>query len=393
MDIEQLNKRIQWVEEERRKEKDTLAFLENRVVAFEGSITGFSEQMKELASEITRLTTIVQRMDNFDNALLQQRTETRRSLDEISKEISVRMEESDKLRQVQVKPLENSLVELKKDLDAYTGLEKAIQLRIDEEMRLRRLIDETRAMIQNVRIEEEEYTRTVRLLEDGRRQDAKRIVDLQGEVAALRKRADDARGQLELINNTLRKNEARITEFNMVESERKEAINSFLDRQNLQTVERDRVWNEWQSRFSTIEKQAIDTEERFITLDSMQRDVHRAQGVLDELSQRVERRINELTEVQRLSEERFRQEWVTFRADDQKRWTNYSLTQEEQRNEMLRQFERMSERVTHLEDGLQEVQDLIDQTNDTAAKRLQTLLESAHEWVTDFERIVRRSGS
>jgi chromosome segregation ATPase len=260
-------------------------------------------------------------------------------------------------------------------------------------MRLRRMIDETRAMIQNVRIEEEEYTRTVRLLEDGRRQDSKRILDLQGEVSALRKRADDARGQLELINNSLRKNETRINEFSVVESERKEAINSFLDRQNLQTVERDRIWNEWQTRFSTIEQQAADTEERFISLDSMQRDVRRAQGVLDELSQRVERRINELTEVQRLSEERFRQEWVTFRADDQKRWTNYALTQEEQRNEMLRQFERMSERVTHLEDGLQEVQDLIDQSNDTAAKRLQSILESAHEWVTDFERVVRRTGS
>jgi uncharacterized protein YnzC (UPF0291/DUF896 family) len=110
------------------------------------------------------------------------------------------------------------------------------------------------------------------------------------------------------------------------------------------------------------------------------------------LSQRVERRISELTEVQRLTEDRFRQEWVTFRADDQKRWTNYSLTQEEQRNEMLRQLERISERATHLEDGLQEVQDLIDQTNDVTAKRLQSMLASTHESVTDFERIVRRSG-
>ena len=31
-----------------------------------------------------------------------------------------------------------------------------------------------------------------------------------------------------------------------------------------------------------------------------------------------------------LTEERFRQEWVNFKADDQKRWTNYTLAQEEQ---------------------------------------------------------------
>ena len=43
------------------------------------------------------------------------------------------------------------------------------------------------------------------------------------------------------------------------------------------------------------------------------------------MKQRFDRRLNEITEMQRLVEERFRQEWVSFKADDQKRWTNYTL--------------------------------------------------------------------
>ncbi len=106
---------------------------------------------------------------------------------------------------------------------------------------------------------------------------------------------------------------------------------------------------------------------------------------MDELAQKVDRRINEITEIQRLSEERFRQEWVTFKADDQKRWTNYTLTLEEQRNEATRQYEKLGERVTLLEDNTQEIQDVLHQINEQTEKRLQSLLSIVHNWVSSYD--------
>jgi hypothetical protein len=98
-----------------------------------------------------------------------------------------------------------------------------------------------------------------------------------------------------------------------------------------------------------------------------------------------------MTEIQRLSEERFRQEWVTFKADDQKRWTNYTLTQEEQRGESLRQNERLGERLSRVEDTMEEIQDLLAQTNELSEKRLQSLLATVHEWVSTYERSLGRA--
>jgi hypothetical protein len=112
---------------------------------------------------------------------------------------------------------------------------------------------------------------------------------------------------------------------------------------------------------------------------------------MEEVTQKVERRINEITEIQRLAEERFRQEWVTFRADDQKRWTNYTLTMEEQHSESQRLYDRLAEKVTQLEDTLQDVQDLLHQANEHTEKRLQTQLALLHEWITSYERSVGRS--
>jgi hypothetical protein len=185
--------------------------------------------------------------------------------------------------------------------------------------------------------------------------------------------------------------ETRLNELVTVESERREVMSGFLDKQAVTQVERERTWKEWQVRFENVEKQSVEVESQLLVLDTTHREAKRAQSVLEDLTQRVERRINEITEIQRLSEDRFRQEWVTFKADDQKRWTNYTLTQEEQRNEAVRQYEILAEKATHLEDELQEVQDMLEQANEPAEKRLQSLLAMTHEWVSSYERSVGRT--
>jgi chromosome segregation ATPase len=386
MDIDQLQKRIQWVEEDRRKEKDSIALLESKLVTLEGNLSASLQQNKNVNSEITRLSAIITRMDQYDQALVKTRLENKQAIDDLDKTIRLRVDEAEKVQRVQLKSIDTTFADLQKQLEIIPKLDRNIQARVDIEIAMRRSLDELRGKIDTVRIEEEEYTRTMRLLEDGRRQDAKRIVDLQGEVNAMRKRMDDQRGQNELINTNLRKIETRLNELITVEDERREAMTQFLNKQAITQVERERTWKEWQTRFDTIEKQGVDIESQLVSLDNTHREVKRIQTNLEELTQRVERRISEITEIQRLSEDRFRQEWVTFKADDQKRWTNYTLTQEEQRNEAARQYGKLIEQTTHIEDELQDVKDLMQQANELVEKRLQTILTVAHEWVTTYER-------
>jgi len=390
MDLEQLQKRIQWVEEDRRKEKDALAMLESRLSTLEGSLAAPQQQIKELSGEVTRLSTVVTRMDQYDQTIQQARLEAKRTVEELEKEIKSRNDEIEKARRLEIKSLDTNHAELKKELEMLPRLEKSIQTRAEDNAQTRRALEELRGRVDEVHTEEQEYTRTFRVLEDSRRQDAKRIVDLQGEITALRKRVDDQRGQTELLNNSQRKVETRLTELATVEGERRDAMTSFLDKQAMSQVERERTWREWQTRFETIEKQALDIEGQLLSLDTTNRDVKRAQTIVEDLSQKVERRINEITEIQRLSEDRFRQEWVTFKADDQKRWTNYTLNQEEQRNEGTRQFDKLSERSTQMDDDLQELKDMLQQANELAEKRLQSLLALAHEWVTSYEQTMGR---
>ncbi len=388
MEFDQVLKQLEWINDERRKDKDIISKQEERITAMEGSILAANQQIKDLNSEIIRLTAVVGRMDDFDSALLQQRLEINQQVEEQDKQTKKREEEMEKVRRVEMRSVDTSIAETRKGLEAFSGFNRSLQARVDEDARLSQQIDELRVKVQDLQRSEEEYTRTYRLIEDGRRQDSKRLVDLQGEVAALRKRNDEQRGQLEVVSSNLRKAEGRLTEAMAQDAERQEAQDAFIEKQAMQRVEFDRTWKEWQTQIEKIDRQSSDVEQQFQSLDSTHNDVKRVKGSIEELQARIERRINEITEVQRLGDERFRQEWVTFKADDQKRWTNYTLTQEEQRNELSRNLEQMGDQLVDIKLSQQETQDLNQQMNEETETRLQSLLSLTHDWVAAYERSV-----
>lgn len=391
MELEQIQKQVDWLDDERRKDKDRIGYLEKQLAALEAMLTPLLQQAKDQDSEITHLRAQVTQTEGYSEDFMQVRVEMKQQGDDLLRQARKREEEIEKARRLEIRSLETSIAELRKDLEVLTELRRGMQARVDEESRLSRVIDEVRTRIETIRRSEEEYTRTIRLIDDGRRQDAKRLTDLQGEVTAMRKRLDDQRSKVELSAATLKKLETRVNEMAVIETERREAMSNFLETQALREVEREKLWKEWQNRFQLIEAQTTDVESSLQTLENTHRAVKRSQQQVDELNQKIERRINEITEIQRLSEERFRQEWVTFKADDQKRWTNYTLTMEEQRGESQRFYERLAEKVTELEDTMQEIQDLLSQVNELDGKRLQSLLAMAHEWVAAYERSLGRT--
>jgi chromosome segregation ATPase len=392
MDLEQLQKRMEWLEGERRKDKAIIDTLEHRIAAFEGSLPQLQDGIKEINSEVVRLSMLMARFDQLDANVNSVKIDLTRSIENVDKMRVERDREVEKARLGDLELLNRSISEVRKGLDPIPDLKKAIQGRVEEEYRLSRLIEALEVKLVEGRRSDEEYRRAQKMLEEGQRQDTKRIADLQGELTSIRKRLDEQRGKVDLVSDSLRKIDTRIGEIQSAETERRQAQTVFIDRQNMANLERERVWKDWQGRFEVIERQAAGLDVQLQNLDSTHRAVKRAQDAFDEITQRFERRINELTEMQRLNEERFRQEWVGFRADDQKRWTSYSLVQEEQQREMTRQFERFNERVTQQEDLLQDVQDLVQLITAETQKRLQSLLAMSHAWMEENDRAFGRGG-
>lgn len=384
MDFEQILKRIEWLDEERRKDKSIISSLEDRLMKSEGNITPLMQEIKAVSNELSRIQAVLTRFDQIDSAISQIRIDFPRSLEAVEKLRLEKERELEKVRLADLESLNVSISNVRKGLDPIPEIKKDLVARSEEEKRLIRLIAEVDKKVLESKRSDDEYRRSIKLLEENIRQDSKRILDIQGEVASLRKRVEEQRGKVDLSNETLRKIEMRQNELVNAEVERKQAQTAFIERQSMAQVERDRIWREWQTRFEIIEGQALNLDSQLQILDATQRSIKHAQESFEDITQRFERRINEITEMQRLVEDRFRQEWVSFKADDQKRWSNYMLSNDEQITEANKQFEKLSERLIQLEDSTQDFQDVIQQILETSHRRLQGMLNLIRDQNNEF---------
>ncbi|KUK70311.1 MAG: hypothetical protein XD89_0463, partial [Anaerolineae bacterium 49_20] len=100
---------------------------------------------------------------------------------------------------------------------------------------------------------------------------------------------------------------------------------------------------------------------------------------VDEVTQRFERRINEISEMQRLSDERFRQEWNTFKSDDVKRWSNYLLAQEEQSHTIHQQITQAQEQLEALTDNTVNLQEELNRLASETFQHVQLVLSAYQE--------------
>jgi hypothetical protein len=99
----------------------------------------------------------------------------------------------------------------------------------------------------------------------------------------------------------------------------------------------------------------------------------------------LERRSAEAAEMQRLAEERFRQDWAAFLADDQKRWTTHMLLRDEQWREHDRLNAKQLERLDTLEDQMAEALDLLRHWQAMDAQRLQSLLGLLRDMAAEYD--------
>jgi chromosome segregation ATPase len=387
MDFDQIIKRLDWLDEEHRKDKATIADLSQQIDNLGGDLKAATKKIKELTTQVSKQSTIKARIDQFDEALIQQRTDLIGHVDGLENKRQENLTEIDKRYQLQFTAINKSITEIRKLKEPITGLKQELKASVEEETRLAKLMASWDVRIQDMTQTVAGVQRAVKAAEEPRRQDAKRLADLQGELSAARKRLDESREKADLFADNIRRIDIRLNEILASEADRRQAQTGFIETQSRLQVERDHVWKEWESSRETLQKQSETLSHYLQDWELTLRTVKRAQDTYEDIVQKFERRINEITEMQRLAEDRFRQEWVTFKADDQKRWTSFTLSQDETHKDTHAELTKLVERLTAIEDQTQTQQDVLQQTKDANQQMFQGMLAQIHELLSAYERI------
>jgi chromosome segregation ATPase len=387
MEFDQIGKRLEWLDDQQRKNKTELVGLGERLTSLETSVNALVQQLKTLSQGLAEITPSMARINQFDQMMTKQRTDLSKMIETVDKNTIRREQESLKLRNTELDGLRKMISQLGRTIDPE-DIYKKIQENTRENQRLNLGVQDIRKSVDEAVAQGKELVLAQKAMEEPRRQDTKRLADLQGEIASVRKRAEDAREKTTVHTDIIRNLENRINELLETETSRREEQTTFLAQQSIVTVERDRGWKDWQEKYDLFKQQASNLEVQVVALDDSIRAAKRAQETYNDLNQKLERRIAEVGEMQRLAEDRIRQEWVAYKAEEQKRWTSHSLSQEEIMRDLRKDLDKLEQKATTLDDAGQTLQDQLNQTTETTEKQLQELMNVANEWLIAYERIM-----
>ncbi len=385
MDMDQLAKTVQWLDDERRKDKQEIAALQERLNALGSDNVGLTRKLQQLETDLAASAATLQRVAKIDEILDGYRKEMTRQLEELEQRRAEAARDDERLRKVEREGLNKSFADLRKGMENIGKLERESQARKEEENRISRLVAELQNKVTEFNRYIDERSRSVTVLEEGRRQDAKRITDAQTDLSELRKRVDENRGKLDVVENVARRTEARAGELVTAEAERRSLQTQWVEAQSLAQAERDRTWAELRDKAEATLKTFEEYAHRVEQYAETNREVKRSADELKQTSELLERRITESAEMQRLAEERFRQEWAAFLADDQKRWTTHMLLRDEQWREHDRLTTKQEERIENLEEQLTESLDTLRHLQAVDANRLQSLLTLLREMMAEYD--------
>lgn len=385
METDELEKRLEWLDSERQKTNLELKTLKDQIGGLGNIIDQQKQTISSLKNEIKMMSTTTNRVAQYDDVLEQVKADVQKQLQDFEKKYGTQIKSLEKQSREDQNSVNKRFNEVQAVLPVVADVKKNLQNRIDEESRLSQKIETLGNYFENINNAVNLVTQENKRVSDDVQLSNKRMADIQVETTTFRKRLDEERNRIDLNIENLQRIEGNLKSLIAQETERKQAQAAFIEKNSLTQIERDNAWKLWQEQINEINRLGGDFAQKLISLEATHKAMKQSQAELDDVNMRFDRRINELTEMHRLNEERFRQEWLSFKSDDQKRWTNYQLTQEEQQQEDSRQLSKLIERIIAVEDAAQEAKESINLMNEETDKQLKSFYSVFHDLIESFD--------
>jgi chromosome segregation ATPase len=385
MDQKQLEKKVTWLEKQRQKDAETIARLNEGLKTSEEEHKNLTRQIKELTTELTRIGAAGSKLADLENAMKKHRQDVSKLIEKDAAARGRRDKDREDSFKVELAELSKATMEMREGLRELKEIKDAIAARKDEEIRITRLANEIEKLIEGQVMFDEKKALTLTSLEEGRKQDTKRMTDISTEAGDVRERLELLRGNVESLDERMTRNEQQIGKVVSGEVERRESQELWLEQQLAKMREYEREWKSWKGRFDEFEKRAAEIDERNLAYNETHLTLRQLQGELEGSLERLERRIHEISEMQRLSEDRSKQEWTTFQADEQKRWNTHKLTGDERWREHTRAFDKMSSEVLSINENVKELTLGFNEIKEHDKQRILELLANLREWAAEFE--------
>lgn len=372
LNLGQLAQQIKWMEDERRKDKAQIATLQERLAGQALEIAENARRLQEmdLAQKASQAT--IARLLNTDRVLDEFKTDIVAMISRLDEDRKKSEREMERIRNLSLETLQRQINEIRVEIPRIGKIEDELPTRRAEEKRLAELMVRLPPQIDSAVQLVEERTRGVPYLEEGRRQDLKRLLIVEQESTSHLKKIDLLAGKLQVLEDALGKLPPRFEPLTARLSDHDKQLDDLRSgdfRLQQQVKSFDAVVNQ-------LRDQVVDYTSVLNKLREQALINQRAEAELNSFQETLRMRVAEISEVERLFEERVKKQFEDFLAEFEKRWGKLEPRMDERWHEHERVHRTQDERVERLEGAPAPLQEQITVLRNDHDKFLQAFIDA-----------------
>jgi chromosome segregation ATPase len=387
MDINQLAALIQFVDEERRKDRAQIIQLQEKVDALTRENELRARYAQAVESQLNDLKQQVQKSMGWTSVVEQVRAEFGQMIERIEDQRAKSERESARIRQIEIEALVRQLNEQKREIKPYARYADEFEALKQEDARLNEAISRAQSTVLDIERRLDIPAASISYLEEQRRQDNKRLVALEQEVPDIRKRIEQFPPQLLLLDEAIRRKQTELEEAARI----LEAQSQVIEAQRVADIRRERQFAEYAEIVERLKERADAVAAQITGFVQMREEVRRALNEIPSALDRFEVRLNEVIEIQRDNEARAKRQADEFRDAMDKNWKNFVVSQEEKWHDRDRRIADYEPRLSALEEELPKYQPQILALYEIIDTFSKAYAAAGREWLSQANQMLEKA--
>ncbi len=389
--VKDLQSRITWLDDERRKLNRRLNELEQKLELKERDLGSREQRIQELERQVSSVNSQLSHIPQVDLQLGQFKDEIVQMIEQYDRRRVQSEAEMDRLRRVEQEAIGRELADIRKEQEPIRQLKNEMDLRLAEESRLSNLIGMQKTDFSDLRGRMESWSSNFTFLEEKEKHNARNIADLQTSIVEINKRWEHIYGRLDTINGTALRLESNMQSVSEKQETIRESTKNWMEQIQLGEYERNQKLETWRR---VLEEQSNSIErfnKEWIRFSDQYKEAKMAVDTISQWQEQIEKQQHEASELIRIETNRMQSRWEDFRHENDKQWKNEEVDREQRWAAVNRHEREIREQITLLEEAISKLKEEKDLLWRVQSAQADALKQWPRLWLEEVEKAIEQN--
>lgn len=390
-EVTELRKRLEWLDEERRKSSRKLAELEQRVELRDRELVSRDRRIQDLEKQLTQVTSQLSRVSMIDTQLSQFRDDIVKMIEQYDKRRIEAERELDSLRRVEHEAINREIADVRKGLPTIDRLEQDLALRQAEDTRLSNLIGVQQNALTQLASQIDNAERSLAFLEEKEKQDSRNIGEIQAALLEISKRWEPINNRLEIIGQNLSRVQTTAQNTGEAQVLLRKSISDWTEQVQIGEHERNQRLAGWQRTMddhaTAIERFTAD----WVNFNNQYNESRTAVDTMKALQVHLEKQQREANELVRVESKRMESRWEQFLSEDARKWKNFEADALQRLSVNDRREREFREQIHALEEDLERLGQELSQTLRVQLAQSEAIKKWPLTWLEEVEKAIEQN--